>query len=55
MEGGGLMRAAARIRRAGAVACLVSLATAAWVDGWTGGFLLGAFLVGLGIGLSEGR
>lgn len=49
------MRAAARIRRAGAVACLVSLATAAWVDGWTGGFLLGAFLVGLGIGLSEGR
>lgn len=49
------MRAAARIRRAGAVACLVSLATAAWVDGWTVTFLLGAFLVGLGIGLSEGR
>lgn len=55
MEGGGVMRVAGRIRRVGAVACLVSLATAAWADGWTGGFLLGAFLVGLGIGLSEGR
>lgn len=42
---------AARIRRAGLLIALESLAFASWLSGWQVSFLVGLLVLGMGIGL----
>lgn len=42
---------AARIRRAGFLIALESLAFASWLSGWRVSFLVGLLVLGIGVGL----
>ena len=42
---------ASRLRHAGLMTCLWSLAFASWLDSWRASFLIGLLVLGIGVGL----